>query len=185
MRQLILDNYTVDLFVDYAYSPDDSVHKYNHAYFFAEDGYCGSIFGISVHQDDVLLQSAVIGASGGGTGIHPTSLVYDEERLVICCSDSVFCLSLPALDLRWQTKADLVTCFQIFKYKNDYIVHGELEITRLDGDGKIIWQRSGGDIFVTLNSSQKDFLIAEDYILATDWQSRTYKFDFDGNEIEH
>jgi hypothetical protein len=87
------------------------------------------------------------------------------------------------LDLLWQTKGDPATCFQIFKYKDDYIVHGELEITRVGNDGKIVWQRGGADIFVTLNSSEKDFLVTEDYMLATDWENRTYKFDFDGNEI--
>lgn len=76
----------------------------------------------------------------------------------------------------------MATCFGIFKYKEDYIIHGEVEITRLSNDGKIIWQQSGADIFTSLNSEKEDFVISE-YILATDWDNRKYKFDFDGNQI--
>jgi hypothetical protein len=183
VRQIKFDNYTVDLFVDHAYSPNDSVHKYDHAYFFSKDDYLGSIIGLEIRDDDVLLKSAVIGAEGGAIGIYANSFVYDNDRIVICCSNSIFCLSIPDLALLWRTKADLVTCFEVFKYQNDYIVHGELEISRVKNNGEIIWQQRGADIFTTINSSAEDFVIIDDYILATDWEGRKYKFDFDGNEI--
>ncbi|MBK6834669.1 MAG: hypothetical protein IPG89_10490 [Bacteroidetes bacterium] len=86
------------------------------------------------------------------------------------------------LRLQWQTKADTATCFGIFKLQDSYIVHGELEITRLDKHGKIVWQNSGADIFTTLDS-ENTFQITDKYILATDWENRKYKFDFDGNNI--
>ena len=102
---------------------------------------------------------------------------------MICCSDSVFCLTIPTLLLQWKTKADFATCFEIFKYKLDYIVHGEVEISRLSADGDLIWQQSGADIFVTPKSNEDDFVVTDDYILATDWDNRKYRFDFDGNVI--
>ena len=49
--------------------------------------------------------------------------------------------------------------------------------------GKIIWQKSGADIFTT-EKGIDDFEITESYIRATDWENRVYKFDFNGKEIE-
>ena len=45
------------------------------------------------------------------------------------------------------------TAFEIFKIENGFIIHGELEITRIDNDGKVIWQNGGADIFVSQNGN--------------------------------
>ena len=79
----------------------------------------------------------------------------------------------------WKTKGDEATCFEIFKYQDSYIVHGEMEITRLDRNGNIQWQQSGADIFTTLDG-QDNFKLTDDYIIATDWQNRIYKFGYGG-----
>ncbi|WPU94643.1 hypothetical protein SNE25_03795 [Mucilaginibacter sabulilitoris] len=142
-----------------------------------------AVYEISVFLTNDLLKRVLIRAKGGGTAIHKTSLVIEEDLIVICCSDTVFCLSLPELTLLWNTKADLATCFEVFKYQSDYIVHGELEISRLSRNGEIIWQQSGADIFVSTKSNEDNFAITDNYILATDWDNRKYKFDFDGNII--
>jgi hypothetical protein len=140
----------------------------------------------AVHQidlilDDQLVRSVLIGSSGPETGIHQASHIVTNERVVICCGDSIFCFSLPKLSLIWTVKGDSATCFEIYPYKDDYIVHGELEISRIDHHGKLIWQQSGADIFTTLSADAHDFLVTDDYLLATDWDNRQYKFDFDGN----
>jgi len=177
MRKVTIGEYTVDIFVDHAFSPNDSIHKYDYTYFDQTDSYCSTIIGIELYQDEILQKAAVIGGVGGGTGVHETAFVFDKDRIVVCCSDSVFCLSIPNLSLLWKTNADMATCFEIYKYQSDYIVHGELEITRLGHEGEIIWQRRGADIFTG------PFAIADDHILATDWDKREYKFDFDGNHV--
>ena len=74
-----------------------------------------------------------------------------------------------------------MTCFEIFKKGDFYIVHGELEITKLNENGKILWQKGGADIFTTI-SGKNDFKLTEKYIIATDWENRIYKFDYEGNE---
>jgi hypothetical protein len=91
-------------------------------------------------------------------------------------------LSIPELDLLWQTQADQITCFGLYAYNDTYIVHGELGISRLDKDGKILWQKTGADIFTTLEG-ENIFEIADSYILVKDWEHRLYKFDFDGNSV--
>ena len=129
------------------------------------------------------MTSAVIGTTGGGTEIGKNSTIIEDDRFLICCSDSVFCLSIPDLALLWRRQADEATCFEIFKYQDSYIVHCELNISRLNKNGEVLWQQSGADIFTTLDG-KNDFIITENYILATDWENRQYKFDFNGTELQ-
>ncbi len=176
------DKYRIDIFADQTITKgtEDNVNQYDFAYFDKSEYVFPSVFGIKIYQGDLLLKSAVIGSMGGGTVIHDSSTIIEKDRLLICCSDTIFCLSIPDLTLMWRTKADQATCFEIYKYQDSYIIHGELEISRLDKDGKILWQQSGADIFTTLDG-QDSFIITDNYILATDWENRKYKFDFNGN----
>lgn len=176
--------YQIDISSDSAYSGNstDNLTQYDYVYFDKSKYDFPSVFGIKVFQDNQLLTSAAIGALGGGTTIHADSIIFEENRIVTCCGDNIFCISIPDLRLVWQTKADSATCFGIFKYTESYIIHGELKITKLDKDGKIIWQNGGRDIFTTL-SGKNTFEITDKYILVTDWENRKYKFDFDGNTI--
>jgi len=64
---------------------------------------------------------------------------------------------------------------------NDFIIHGELEITRINKNGNIIWQNSGSDIFVTLDGDN-DLKIIENNIYVESWDGRKYKFDYNGND---
>ena len=137
-----------------------------------------------VSDEDILSRKILIKAGGGSTTIHKTSFVVEPDKIVICCADKIFCLSLPDLNLLWDTKADDATCFEVFNYESDYIIHGELQISRLNKNGDIVWQQSGAEIFTTISSAETDFTITDNYILATDWENRKYKFDFDGNIIE-
>jgi outer membrane protein assembly factor BamB len=186
MNPIAIGNYQIDIF-KYPfshYSAVDGEEKYDLLHFQENEYSLPTIIGIKIYHSDGLLKSALLGAQGGGTTVHKTSFITELNRIVTCCSDTIFCLSIPDLSLIWKTKADQSTCFEIFKYNTDYIVHGELEITRLDNNGNILWQREGADIFTTLNSVESDFIITQDHILATDWGNRKYKFDFDGGSIE-
>ncbi len=125
----------------------------------------------------------MIGCASGATGIHGNSQIIQKDKLTICCSNTVFCLSLPNLNLIWKTQADQATCFGIFKLQDSFIVHGELEISKLDLNGNILWQNCGADIFTSLNGLDT-FEIRDSFIQVRDWENRIYKFDFDGKGIE-
>jgi len=84
----------------------------------------------------------MLGANGA-TAIHETSFLIDNDTFLICCADSIFCLTLPELNLVWCTMADMATCLEIFKYQDTYIVHGELEISCIGKNGIVIWSFSG------------------------------------------
>lgn len=185
MTQYTTDKYRIDIYDDQTFTEGsaDNIIQYDFVYFDKSEYHFPSVFGIKVFQDDILLKSAVIGSISGGTAIHDTSTIIENDRLLVCCSDTIFCLSIPDLTLLWRTQADQSTCFEIYKYKDSYIIHGELEISKLDKNGKILWQQSGADIFTTLEGKD-DFLINDNYILATDWENRKYKFDFNGKIIK-
>ena len=161
----------------------DNLFNYDVVYFDQSEYDFPTRIGLKTFENGDLIRSAIIGSIGGGTGIHENSQLIEHDRIVICCSDSLFCLSIPDLNLIWKTKADQATCFELFKFEDSYIVHGEMEISRIDLNGKIMWQRSGADIFTTAEGTD-DFQITKSYIRATDWENRTYKFDFEGTIIE-
>lgn len=156
---------------DYCYSDDN------------RDRHFASSILLRTCKSDEVIKMAFVAGAGDGTGVHKNSFIAKKDRIAICCSDSILCLAIPDLRLLWRTQADTFTCFGIFSYKDDYIIHGELEISRLDANGKILWQQGGADIFTRLDAAEDDFVIMADYILATDWDGRKYKFDFDGKLI--
>lgn len=92
-------------------------------------------------------------------------------------------MTIPDLNLEWKTISDSATCFGIHYLGKDYVVHGELEITRIDKDGKIVWKQRGRNIWTT-EEAFDDFAVYGDYILATDWAYNRYKFDFDGKLLD-
>ncbi|SDE12637.1 hypothetical protein SAMN05216464_10447 [Mucilaginibacter pineti] len=161
------------------YNPKSTgnANVYNALYFVESEYRHPSVYQISTFLSDNLLKRILIGAMGGATTVHENSFITEKDRLVICCSDTIFCLQTPDLSLLWKTKADDVTCFQIFKYQSDYIIHGEVEISRLSHNGDILWHQGGADIFT------EEFKITDNYIYATDFGYRKYMFDFDGNNI--
>ena len=143
-----------------------------------------TIFGIKVLDNGICLKSAVISSQGGETGVHNSALVLEEDRLSLCCGDKVFCLSIPDLTLLWKTKADDFTCFQIFVYQDSYIVHGEINISRINHDGMILWQYSGEDIFMNVND-EIECELQTDYIIASDFNNKVYKIGYDGKDYVH
>jgi len=82
----------------------------------------------------------------------------------------------------WQIKADDATCFQVFTINQDYIVHEELNITRIGKDGQIQWQNSGADIF-TREDENDNFKIDNEVIEVRDWENKIYKVDLNGRTI--
>lgn len=179
------DKYRIDIFDDALFASDssDNVNDYDIIHFDKAEYTYPSVYGIKVYDGTQFLKSAVIGSIGGGTSIHGSSAVLDNDRIVVCCADTLFCLSIPTLELLWRCQGDEATCFELFNYKDSYIVHGEMQISRIDRNGNILWQRSGADIFTTPDDLDT-FIINDDYILATDWEYRKYKFNFDGELLD-
>lgn len=182
---LVLEKEVIKFFdeADYKFDSMDNIKTYKKTFISGDKNVLTSQIGIEVFEDDELKSSCIIGSEGGGTGITGNTTLISYGGLVVCCSNTVFKLTIPDLDLEWKTISDSATCFGIHYLDKDYVVHGELEITRLDKDGKIVWQQSGRDIWTTAEAFD-DFAVYDDYILATDWEYNRYKFDFNGELLE-
>jgi len=167
----------------FKFSSTDNNFNYSKHYF--GDGateYPTSKHGIKIYQDDQIIDNCIIIGSGGATGIQSKSSLLDDDKLLICCCNTIFCLTLPDLELKWKTQADQGTCFQIFKQQDNYIIHGEIQVTKLDKDGNIKWEFGGADIFVSIDN-EEEFKVEKDGILLTDFAKKKYKIDFDGKLI--
>lgn len=173
----------IELFDDPSYTIGaDNINAYSLYYF--TDGpqdSTGSFHGIRVIKDGLELNSCLLLGSGGTT-IHETSAVVDGNSLLVCCGDSVFSLDLPGLELKWQKHVDLVACFQIYNIEGHYFVHGELEVSKLDAMGEVLWSFSGCDIFVS-QDNEACFAIQGDRILLVDWERNRYELDFNGKVL--
>lgn len=174
--------YLIEIVKEYTYTSNsaDNAFSYDFEYFDESDYKSVTVLGIKIFEDGTLLKSAIIGALGGGTGYYENSAFFEEDKFIICCADSVLCLSIPDLTLLWRTKADFTSCFEVFKYQKSYIVYGEVFISRLEGNGDITWQFSGEDIFVNLDK-ESNFLLEKDCITVSDFNGKVYRIDYDGN----
>jgi len=158
----------------------DNLFDYERRYLAYDDlKYPSSYHGIKIIKDKKAIKSCIVIGSDGQTGISEKSFLIDNDQLLICCSNTLFCLALPDLDLKWKTKADPITCFQIFKLQDYYITHGELMITKVDKNGIVNWEFGGADIFVSTDA-EEGLVIENDGILVTDFSKTKYKIDFDG-----
>lgn len=176
---------TIELIDEPTYTFNSKDNKFIYSKHYFGDGakeYPTSKHGIKVYQNDQIIDSCIIISSGGATGIHQNSSLLDNDQLLLCCCDTIFCLTLPNLELKWKMQADQATCFQIFKRQDEYIIHGELQITKLDRNGNKKWEFGGADIFVGIDN-EEEFKIEKDGILLTDFAKKKYKIDFDGKLI--
>ncbi len=182
--ELKFEDNTIHCFEDPTYSTNstDNIHGYDLV--FCEDKeYRSTVkYGIFSYIGDTLIKSAIIFGYGGATSIHKDTVLLMDSSLILCICDSVVSLSLPELSLNWQKKCDDVTCFRIFPFENDFLIHGELTITRIRKTGEIVWQRSGSDIFVLPNGGE-NLKIENGVIFAESWDGRKYRFKGDGTEF--
>ncbi|MCT1530526.1 hypothetical protein M3B46_05930 [Sphingobacterium daejeonense] len=185
MKTYPFKDLTIELLDEPNYNVGSSDNNFNYSkHYFGDNAidYCSSKHGIKIYKDFQIIDSCIIIGSGGVTCIHQNSSLIDKEQILVCCGDTIFCVSLSNLELKWKTKADQATCFKILQQREDYIVHGELQISKLDKNGKIRWEFGGEDIFVCIDSDE-EFKIENDGILLTDLSKTKYKIDFDGNLI--
>lgn len=181
-----IEKYRIELIDEsnYKVNSTDNLFQYQQHYV-NENKYTPTTqIGVKLYEGENIISNALIRSTGGASGIHQTSQILTNDRITICCSESVFHLSIPTLSLEWITKADDSTCFQIFMYKEDFIIHGELNITRLSSSGEIVWQNSGADIFTT-EKGEDNFELKNEIIQVRDWNNQLYKFDLEGKHLKY
>ena len=182
-------DYFIDIVDDQTYSINsaDNTSHYDKIYF--DDSmnqdrfYPTSKHGIRVRLDNNEQSSALVCEVGGATTIHENSFIISDDRLYICCCDKVYSLKIPDLSIDWSKRLDPATCFGIYTFDNDLIIHGELTITRIDKGGNLKWEFGARDIFVTQDNT-KAIVLNDNNIELKDWESNKYTLDKNGIEIK-
>lgn len=192
----------IEVFNDpsYAFDSPDAAAKYARHYLQHESEYLpNAIHGIRIYNDEQEINSCVITNSGGATTICEDSSLLDGDRLLVCCANRLFSLSLPSLNLVWSVEADWATCFSVHRLREDYVIHGELQVACISKEGVVIWTFGGADIFVSMDgepsfqfavdqillrdSDGRPHMREREYMLLKDFNGREYRLGFDGEEI--
>jgi len=118
--------------------------------------------------------SAIFGASGAQTTVHPHSAIELDGRLYLAIGDQVVCLTLATGLTEWSRCVDLATCFGVYwdSFHEALISHGELNISRLSLVGEEIWSAAGADIFTG------EFRCLRNGIQVIDFNGSVYLFDY-------
>ena len=138
---------------------------------------------VYLYKAEEEIKSIVLTAEGSVSSLWEKSTLLDSDRLLVACGNEVFCILLPTLELLWHTQVDMATCFEIVPYQDDYITHGEVEISRLNKQGEILWQFSGKDIFVSPTERTPSFTLTLKGIELIDFNYESYLIDYQGKII--
>lgn len=174
---------------DYSIKSVDNIRRYDFEYStgveIEERFRATSKHGIRVNDNlsNEAISSAIICEYGGATTIHKKSFFIDNQKIWICVCDKIYCLKLPKLDIEWFGRFDYATNFSINNFKDDFIIHGELEILRINRKGEVKWRFGARDIFVS-QSGENNFNINKDKVEVQDWEGYKYVIDENGNEIK-
>ena len=135
--------------------------------------------GIRITENGIEKCSALLLESGGATGISENSFLIKNDQIYICCSDQIYSLNLTDLSANWRNQYDVATCFGIYEFDEDFIVHGEIQVSRIDKNGETKWNFSARDIFVNPDG-KTEFKIIENRIELIDREGYKYELNADG-----
>lgn len=135
-----------------------------------------------VIQNEVL-EEARIALIGNLYGHESNCAVLKDRELVVLIDKDIFIVNIDEYKL---AKCKKIDCFgdnfAIYLVSNGYIIHGEIEVFKLDYELDKIWEFSGADIFVT-QDNKLPFLIDGDRIKIYDWNGTYYEIDLNGKLI--
>ena len=171
----------LDKVEDYTFGSTDNCRVYNKEFRLDDEQYRPS----SLHDVRVIsvdneteISTCILGAAGGGSGIHENSAVINGDSLIVAVGPFMVSLHLPNLEMNWKIRTDDATCFGVYHSIKTgcYISHGELSIARVSYNGVIEWTNSGADIFTN------GFTVTNNHVEAIDWNETVYIWDIHTGE---
>ena len=107
------------------------------------------------------------------------------EQLFMLLNDVMILFDPADLKITKQKELGLImgTMIAVYSYKDDFIVHYEMDIMRIDHELNVKWDFGGSDIFVRWQSNDPAFVMKEDRICLYDFNEHYYEIDYDGNKI--
>jgi hypothetical protein len=180
---LILKNAEYEIIVEnddtYTSGSADNARSYDSEYSFNEQSfYPSSKHSVTVKSGDQILGSRILLADGGTSGVHEHSALLHKNSCVVAVGPFMCSLRIPSLELEWKAKVDMATCFGVYYSARHhcFISHGELEISRVEHDGRVLWKAGGKDIFTN------GFELHENHVEVVDWNNERYHVDIETGE---
>jgi len=183
-----LNEFTIKIseYTKYSPSSSDNINNYQAEIWLNEheqnwtNPMYASKYCIEIHNSNgFLMKVIVIGPNGRITSIGERSTLIDDDNLILIIGDFICSLSIPNLTINWKLGTPCITCFKLFKFDNAYLIHGEIEITKVSRKGLIEWSFSGRDVFVSPEGGN-EFEIRDDLIYIHDWEKNLYILNKDG-----
>lgn len=116
-------------------------------------------------------------------GSESNCAVLKDRELVVLIDKDIFIINLDEYKLvRYKNLDCFGINFSIYLVNNGYIIHGEMEVFKLNFELERVWGFSGADIFVT-HDDKLPFLIDGDRIKIYDWNGTYYEIDLNGKLI--
>lgn len=134
---------------------------------------------VEARVDGRAVASAVLLCEDGCPDIMDGDALLRDGTLFVAMRDHVVALALPSLEVRWMTDVDDACIFGLMEIAgaDALLVHGELNVTRVGLDGRIQWQRGGGDIFTG------GCWMDGDAVVAVDWTGAQYRWRLEDGEL--
>ena len=183
------DQYGIEIKDDRAYSTKSSDNLINYKFEYANGQintsriYTINKRGVIVRDKNSgdVLSSAILCENGGRTAISEDIYEVENGKLWICVGDKMYCLNIPDLTIQWFNRIDYGTNHSVNRFKNDFVVYGDLGILRISKDGEIKWRfMGGGGVFIPGEGKLKIF---DNHIELIDGNNDKFIIDEFGVEI--
>ncbi|MDG5491996.1 hypothetical protein [Psychroserpens sp. SPM9] len=139
--------------------------------------------GIRITENGIETYSALLSETAGATGIYEHSFLIKNDQIYICCSNHIYALNLVDLSVNWRLQCDMATCFGIYEFGEDFIVHGEIQVSRITKNGEIKWRFTARDLFINPDG-KTEFKIVENRIELIDWEGYKYELSAEGQLLK-
>ena len=150
-----------------------------------------SNLGIRVFKDGNEINSGLIIGINGGTWLSKEteedegqSVKLNNGNLILSLGFNLVSIQIPTLKVNWNIVPDFSEIFEFYNLEDDILLRGELQIHRIDFNGKIKWSYGGADIWVNIEG-KPEVTILKDKIRLIDFNHDEYLIDFNGNSISN
>lgn len=148
------ENYNITVFDDSNHKFGFIENKFNYSkYYFCESevSFPVSRLGIKVFYDKKEVANSIVIGFAGEQDVYTNSYLIDCNQPLICCCDTVICLSIPTLEVNWKKSFDKTLCLRISKQNKDYLIYGKNQVIKIDLNGNIKQNHKSKNDFVSFD----------------------------------
>ena len=111
--------------------------------------------------------------------LYDKKIIINENILIICLTYELAVVDLNTDLVKKQMDINACSLFGVYKFKNGYFIHGEIENIYLNEDFDIVWTESCGNIFFNCKIDN-DLEIFDNYITSYDWDGYKHYYNEHG-----